>query len=551
MGIPYFFAYIIKNHKNIINKFMDSKKIEGDIYDNFFLDSNSIIYDIVHNIKNYDDICDIEKHIIMLVISKIENYIHLVNPKNIIYIAFDGTPPLSKLEQQRTRRYKSWYSNKIKKNITKETEQTKKNNVFDTIHITSGTLFMDKLSFCLKNHFGKNSKIIFSGSDENGEGESKIFNHIRNNPELHINKNNVIFGLDSDIIILSLNHIKLNNKLINILLLRENSHFSGTTHNKNIKEKQECQNNENNEELWLLNINNLGNKIIYELTNDSTITCEKEQYTNIIKDYIFLSFFLGNDFIPGHISLNLRTGGFDKILNGYKETLLFRKKYIIENGDSIIWKNLYDLISFLEKLEIKHITDEMFLRNKKEKYVYDMSSCEKIYEKFEAIPNYERSIEKYINPCHEEWQYRYYKSLFNVDIDNKRRKQICINYLEALEWIFRYYTHECPDYRWKYNYEYSPLLEDLVKYIPVFNTQFIKNNNNLSITPLTQLLYVLPLQNIKEMYPDIYVKLIEKYSDFYTDEAEIVWAFKKYFWESSPKLPEIDINLLEDFVKSI
>ena len=126
MGIPYFFSYIIKTHKNIIKNicFLNNKKI-----DNFFLDSNSIIYDVVFNIKEYKG-CDIEDYIINKVIEKIEFYIDLIKPKNIVYIAFDVIPPLSKMEQQRTRRYKSWYSNGIKKTIKEKYNDDKEYKIF-------------------------------------------------------------------------------------------------------------------------------------------------------------------------------------------------------------------------------------------------------------------------------------------------------------------------------------------------------------------------------------------------------------------------------------
>ena len=36
----------------------------------------------------------------------------IIKPDNIIYIAFDGVAPVAKLEQQRSRRYKSLYQTK-------------------------------------------------------------------------------------------------------------------------------------------------------------------------------------------------------------------------------------------------------------------------------------------------------------------------------------------------------------------------------------------------------------------------------------------------------
>ena len=46
MGIPSFFSYIIKNHPEIIKQIANNNLI----FNNFYLDSNSIIYDSMRQI---------------------------------------------------------------------------------------------------------------------------------------------------------------------------------------------------------------------------------------------------------------------------------------------------------------------------------------------------------------------------------------------------------------------------------------------------------------------------------------------------------------------
>ena len=105
MGIPFMFSFIVKNYPTIIKKYVkDVLKV-----DNLYLDCNSIIYDAYSKIE-FDKLTEpIAVSIITRVILKIEDYVSIVQPSKTLIIAFDGVAPVAKLEQQRSRRYKSWY----------------------------------------------------------------------------------------------------------------------------------------------------------------------------------------------------------------------------------------------------------------------------------------------------------------------------------------------------------------------------------------------------------------------------------------------------------
>jgi 5'-3' exonuclease len=164
------------------------------------------------------------------------------------------------------------------------------------------------------------------------------------------------------------------------------------------------------------------------------------------------------------------------------------------------------------------------------------------------LPMKERSIEKYINPFERDWEYRYYKALFDVEITDERRQQICVNYLEGLEWTFYYYIQGCIDWRWCYNYHYAPLFKDLVKYIPQMGVKFIEPKQQQSIEDIVQLCYVLPRDNLNLLPVNVNILLIQRLSHLYGDDYEFKWAYCRYFWESHAELPRLHISTLEDIV---
>ena len=524
MGIPSYFSYIVKNHSNIIKKINYLKNI-----DNFYLDSNSIIYDTLRIISNKYDNNDkkFEKILINETIKKINEYIYLVKPKKTVIIAFDGVAPVAKLEQQRTRRYKSYLIQKITNSLQKQSK-----NTWDKTAITPGTNFMKKLGSEIQKYYStkfkskKNLNIIVSPSNEVGEGEHKIFEYIRDNQIFHSQSTTLIYGLDADLIMLCLNHLNISKS---IYLYRETPEFIKTIN-------RDLEPNEN----YFMDIPLLAEAIKEKLT----ITNSNK---NILHDYIFLCLLLGNDFLPHFPSLNIRTTGIHTLMATYKN-ILGKRNLNICSKNSINWCNLKLLVDALSENEHNSFKDEYKLRNKFEKKFYPCETIEEKLKKLENIPTKKRDIEKYIDPFNYYWEMRYYEKLFDLDINNAYKQKICTNYLEGLEWVFKYYTSGCIDWRWKYDFHYPPLLNDLKKYIPSWNTSMIEKNNNHPVNEIIQLSYVLPKKSLSLLPQNIHNKLLKSMANKYPENCELDWSFCKYLWEAHPKLPSINISKLEELI---
>ena len=536
MGIPAFFSLIVKNHPTIIKEYVKNVLT----VDNLYIDGNSIVYD-AYNKMDFDKLTEsVAVSIIRSVILKIEEYISTINPSKTVIIAFDGVAPVAKLEQQRSRRYKSWYQNEITRMIFKK----EKDDSWNTTAITPGTKFMAELNDVVSKHFNSASftrlnvqDIIVSGSNNVGEGEHKIFDYMRMNLEKHFIETTVIYGLDADLIMLSINHLSI---CPNIYLFRETPHFI-----------QSIDSSLKPDANYFLDIPELTKTIVKNMNNDRELTLEQQK--NKVFDYIFLCFFLGNDFLPHFPAVNIRTGGIDKLLNAYKATIGDTNEYITD-GKIINWNNVRKVVKFLADLEEEFIIKEHRSRNSKEKRLMPENTPEEKFKKFEATPVYERDMEKYINPVKPNWQARYYNGLFGIKEGLKEKegedkiRDIAVNYLQGLEWTMKYYTSGCPDWRWKYKYNYPLLLKDLIKYIPVFNKEFVPNKPANPVSEMVQLCYVLPRSSLNLIPSKLYFELLRHHDDWYKGNCDYVWAYCKYFWEAHVEMNEINIDELERFI---
>jgi len=251
MGVPGLVAWLYKHHKKtnfIFKNLFKSEDINSNsnidieikdniledqyFYDNIrvnsiqhlLIDANCLIHpqarvvclDNPHLINNNNDL--LEKKIIKQVIAYIELLICETKPTQTIYIAVDGVAPMAKIKHQRVRRFKSVYDYKIREQIAKKHNQNIPSE-WNTSAITPGTIFMDKLNRAILRWVNNNKfdcKIIFSSCYTPGEGEHKILQYLKTLDDTNINT--VIYGLDADLLFLSLVSTK-----DNIYLMRETS----------------------------------------------------------------------------------------------------------------------------------------------------------------------------------------------------------------------------------------------------------------------------------------------------------------------------------------
>ena len=484
MGIPYYFYYLTKKYSNIIVRELP-KKIN--IY---AIDFNGIIHPEAAKETN-------EEQLIINLWNKINNYNDLYKPDKLI-ICIDGVAPFAKIIQQRKRRYLTFYKNKIDKIVSK----------WDTNAISPGTTFMNKLDDYITKH--NQNKYIYSGSNEAGEGEHKIFKLINDNDNDNDNENEndkviIINGLDADLIILSLISGKKN-----IYLMREN-----------------------NEQLTYVNIDNLKLAIIAELDKKWCI----ENTTDLIESYCVMCSILGNDFIPHILNLNIKSGGLDKLIN-ITEIAIRTNGPLVENNE-INQKTLSEIFNLIAENEDTEIIN---LINKEiEKKPRDFTLKSQEY----GVKNKDPVLNDIYNNS-KKWRYYYYKKLFDINInsDSMYISNATNDYIKGIYWTYNYYKKFDLDYTWYYPYNYPPTVKDISNYLKVNIIQPIKLKG-VFLEPKIQLLLILPIHSI-----DLVDKSYQKYMTditlglkyLYPSEYKIQTLFKNHLWECCPILPMINIE---------
>jgi len=133
----------------------------------------------------------------------------------------------------------------------------------------------------------------------------------------------------------------------------------------------------------------------------------------------------------------------------------------------------------------------------------------------------------------------------NTNQENLQNMMFC--YMEALEWILRYYFHGCVSWEYFYPYHYAPFASDLIEASLLLRSKEIHFEMGVPLKPFEQLLCVLP-PNHDNLLPVCYRKLMTAENSpiqhFYPKQVEVDKEVNKRPWEHVTLLPFIDIDLL-------
>lgn len=292
----------------------------------------------------------------------------------------------------------------------------------------------------------------------------------------------------------------------------------------------------------------------------------KEEEQNLIMDYIFLSFMLGNDFLPALPSLKIKEGGLDQLLRVYKMVQMQQKNYLIGTGQD---KTYYVNIEFLRELlnQLSLLEDPMLqhrtkVRNHRVNNFYrsrDYTSAtpyEQALMEFEYVENSGDPIQL----GYSGWRNRYYYHHFIIENRNthefkKNVQDICQNFLEGMMWTLRYYSQGCPNWEWNYEYHSSPTVTDLHESLKKLNPNKLQiNNQSQPVTPFFQLMCILPPGSSKLLpkpLADLMTNPDSPISYLYPKNFELDTLSQRFRWECHPLLPSINRKQLQNMLLQI
>lgn len=369
-----------------------------------------------------------------------------------LIIVADGPVPISKMNQQRQRRYTSKLLDD-------------KEKIFDHNAITPGTPFMQLVDKKLMSWIQENSEIlpkktIYSNHLVEGEGEHKIYQIIRSEFSSEIGAH-VIYGVDADLIMLS-----TISPIENIYLIREDQ-WNRTD---------------------ILNFN-----IFKNILENEHISPE---------DFVIMFYLIGNDFIPGIVSLNIfsRESMLDMI-NIYKKIKEENPGFSICKENFINWEDFKIFIKYLAVEE-----SNFLVKKKKASYKNPFPALDSSLRESQEIQTErgERVVIKNYEIDYNKFRSLWYQktSVYGIEVDQEYVNQMCIWYLSGITWILKYYQEGAPgiNVRWYYPYYYAPLLTDLFTTLESFQpetwTQYPLDNKYLITNPLVQMLYVMPKASV-------------------------------------------------------
>ncbi|XP_060536009.1 5'-3' exoribonuclease 2 homolog isoform X2 [Cylas formicarius] len=381
MGVPAFFRWLSRKYPSVIVPCVEQKAVDvngtriptnscepnpnGVEFDNLYLDMNGIIHPCTHPEdkpapKNEDEM-------MIAIFECIDRLFNIVRPRKLLYMAIDGVAPRAKMNQQRSRRFRASKETVEKVNEIKRIRaelllkgcelppEKPKEEHFDSNCITPGTPFMARLSECLHYYIHdrlnndpgwRGIKVILSDANVPGEGEHKIMDYIRKQraqPDHDPNTQHVLCGADADLIMLGLATHEPNFTIIREefkpnkprpcdicgQLGHEMKDCIGGVRSEYGEEPLQTISAET--DFIFVRLCVLREYLEKELSMPNLPF--KYEFERVLDDWVFMCFFVGNDFLPHLPSLEIREGAIDRLIRLYKDCVYKTGGYLTDSGD--------------------------------------------------------------------------------------------------------------------------------------------------------------------------------------------------------------------------
>ncbi|KAL8949150.1 MAG: hypothetical protein Q9222_004715 [Ikaeria aurantiellina] len=387
MGVPALFRWLSKKYPKIISPviedqptFVDGQEVpvdttkanpNGEEFDNLYLDMNGIVHPCSHPEDRPPPAN--EEEMMLAIFEYTDRVVNMVRPRKLLLIAVDGVAPRAKMNQQRSRRFRSAQEAKEKDEDKEEFMKMLKSKnggvvaevaaamiqkkTWDSNAITPGTPFMDILAASLRywcaykvntDPAWEKMKVIISDATVPGEGEHKIMEFIRSqrsSPDHDPNTRHVIYGLDADLIMLGLAthepHFRVlredvffqESKARTCRICGQKGHIAEAC--KGEAKESDGEFNEKDKALsqkpfiWL-HVSILREYLEAELhVPQQPFRFDLER---ALDDWVFMCFFVGNDFLPHLPSLDIREDGIDTLIAIWRDNIPVMGSYVTKDG---------------------------------------------------------------------------------------------------------------------------------------------------------------------------------------------------------------------------
>jgi 5'-3' exonuclease len=530
MGIPSYYKKLIDSVPGLLFKGHPSGDIQW-----LFMDFNCLIYHCLYRedtppYPGPDQKDEWEAQFLDCIVRYCLKVIKEVDPKKGVFIAIDGVVPMAKMRQQRLRRFKSiWLSEHPETDAPSGT-------IWDRNSITPGTNFMKKLRTRLETMISKHGKKswVLSSSDEPGEGEHKIISEWRSG---HYDGNFAVYGLDADLIVLSMLGRECGELNNNVWLFREEVNAGKITYDSLGEEVFE----------WF-SINALRDWL-------SVGFSEPEQQKAFVLNYCFAMSVLGNDFLPSSLGLKIRDDGHAELLD-IIQTLTSKNIHLINpNTLEISFNDVTTLFTVLSTDEEQRIQKYVHKKQMMARNICQGNEF-KIGDNNWPLSHIEEHILIEGRQLTADWQQKYMKNFFNgFTLTKKDIHRVCKEYLYGMQWIWAYYTGCTSDvcFNWFYPFNLPPLWSWLRDHLnaqqklPAFPESVLIRASD--ILPVEQLALVLPLESWSLIPNGPEKKLPQIAPQFFPSKFSFESVGKRYFWECESMIPLPSILEVKEIIR--